>query len=117
VFNSIEKIIYGFVCMAVATYSIDMILNGSRESVQVTIISRHYSEIANKIGKEMNRGVTLLNGRGWYSNENMEVVMTMIHKSQAGELMRIVSEVDKQAFVSMARVMGVYGKGFEQLRQ
>ncbi|HOD55181.1 MAG TPA: YitT family protein [Candidatus Cloacimonadota bacterium] len=117
VFNSIEKIIYGFVCMAVATYSIDMILNGSRESVQVTIISRHYSEIANKIGKEMNRGVTLLNGRGWYSNENIEVVMTMIHKSQAGELMRIVSEVDKQAFVSMARVMGVYGKGFEQLRQ
>ncbi len=116
VFHSIEKIIYGFVCMAVATYSIDLFLNGSRESLQVTIISKKYADIANKIGKDMNRGVTLLNGKGWYSNEDIEVIMTMIHKSQSAEIMRLVQETDDKAFVSMARVMGVYGKGFEQLR-
>lgn len=117
VFHSIEKIIYGFVCMAVATYSIDLILNGSRESVQVTIISKKHKEIADKIGIELNRGITLLDGKGWYSHEKVEVIMTMIHKSQTNELMRIVTSVDNTAFVSMARVLGVYGKGFEQLRK
>lgn len=116
VFNSLEKIIYGFVCMAVSTYSIDLFLNGSRESLQVTIISKKHQEVADKIGKELNRGVTLLKGKGWYSHDEMEVIMTMIHKSQSSELMRLVTEVDDKAFVSMARVMGVYGKGFEQFR-
>ena len=40
----------------------------------------------------------------------------MSHKTQASEIMQIVSSIDKEAFVSMARVMGVFGKGFEQLR-
>ncbi len=117
IFHSIEKIIYGFVCMAVAAYSIDMILSGSRESVQVTIMSEKNVEISDKIGTEMNRGVTLLNGKGWYKKEDVMVVMTMIHKSQVQDLMRIVTEIDDKAFVSIARVVGVYGKGFEQYRR
>lgn len=116
IYNSIEKIIYGFIVMTVATYSIDMVINGARESVQIMIISKHFEEIANQIGVELNRGVTLLNGKGWYSKEDIQVVMTMSHKTQASEIMQIVSSIDKEAFVSMARVMGVFGKGFEQLR-
>ncbi len=116
VYHSIEKIIYGFIVMSVATYSIDMVINGARESVQVTIISKEYLEIAERISKELNRGVTLLDGQGWYSKENVQVIMTMVHKTQSSEIMKIVSSIDKEAFVSMARVMGVFGKGFEQLR-
>lgn len=117
IFHSIEKIIYGFVCMAVAAYAIDMVLSGSRETVQVMIISAKNTLIADRIGIEMNRGITLLDGKGWYSKEETQVVMTMIHKSQTHELMQIVNDIDNKAFVSIARIVGVYGKGFEQYRR
>ena len=89
IYNSIEKIIYGFIVMTVATYSIDMVINGARESVQIMIISKHFEEIANQIGVELNRGVTLLNGKGWYSKEDIQVVMTMSHKRKRVRLCKL----------------------------
>ena len=47
-FHSIEKIIYGIVVMAVSSYSLDMILEGSKQSAQVMIFSEKYKEIAKK---------------------------------------------------------------------
>lgn len=116
VFGSIEKIVYGYVAMGITSYTIDLLFTGSKQSVQVFVFSRKYVEIADRIGKELSRGVTIIDGKGWYSGEQTQILLVMVRKQQAGQLFRIVKEIDSQAFMSVNNVMGVYGKGFEEIR-
>lgn len=115
-FQSVEVMVYGYVTMAVTAYVIDMVLVGSKQSVQVMIISRFYNEIADSIGAEGKRGITLLNGRGWYTKKDFNVVMIVVRKNEMQYLFRTVKGIDPEAFVSVASVMGVYGKGFDRIR-
>lgn len=112
----IETMVYGFVTMAIQAYTIDAVLSGNRQSVQVFIFSRLYEQIADQITSRIKRGVTVIDGIGWYTRENQKVIITLVRKQEASALYRIVKEVDKNAFITTANVMGVYGKGFEEIK-
>jgi len=114
--NRIETIVYGYVAMAVTAYSIDAVLSGSKQSVQIFIFSTKYAEIADRITKELNRGVTLVDGKGWYTKEEQKVLITMVRKFEANDVYKIIKEIDPDAFTSTASVMGVFGRGFETIR-
>jgi uncharacterized membrane-anchored protein YitT (DUF2179 family) len=116
IFGSIEKIVYGYVAMGITSYTIDLLFTGSKQSVQIFIFSKQYDVIADRIGKEVMRGVTIIDGKGWYTGEQTKVLLVMAKKPEAGQVFRIIKEVDRDAFMSVNNVMGVYGKGFEQLR-
>ena len=102
--------------MAITAYSIDAVLSGSRQSVQMFIFSKFYSEIADRITSQMNRGVTVIDGTGWYTKESQKVVVTLVRKHEASDIYKIIKEIDPDAFISVANVMGVYGRGFERIR-
>jgi uncharacterized membrane-anchored protein YitT (DUF2179 family) len=93
-----------------------MILSGARQSQQFFVFSKHYETIARRITQEMNRGVTIIDGQGWYSKNEQKIVLIIARKSESNGIYRIIKEVDKDAFLSVGNVMGVYGKGFEQIR-
>ncbi|MGD9977349.1 MAG: YitT family protein [Bacteroidales bacterium] len=112
----IETIVYGYVAMAITAYSLDAVLSGSKQSVQVFIFSKRYGEIADRITNELNRGVTVIDGQGWFSKETQKVLITLVRKHEANDVYRIIKEIDAEAFISVASVMGVYGKGFERIR-
>lgn len=112
----IETIVYGYVSVAVTSYAIDAVLSGSRQSVQLLIFSKSYDAIANQITEQINRGVTVIDGVGWYTKENQKVVITLVRKHEVSDIYKIIKEVDQNAFVSVANVMGVYGQGFETMR-
>lgn len=116
VFQSIEKIVYGYVTMAVISYSIDMVLSGSKQTFQMFIFSPKYGEIANRIDKEVKRGITLIDAEGWYSKKKSKIVMVLIRRQETSQVIRIVKEIDPDAFISQNNVMGAYGKGFETIR-
>ncbi|MGE5680261.1 MAG: YitT family protein [Bacillota bacterium] len=116
VFGSLEKIVYGYVTMAVSSYAVDMILEGSKQSIQVFIFSNNNEQIAERIGNELHRGITFLKGKGWYTNEDKEVLMVVAKKNELSLILRMIKELDEDAFISMASVMGVFGKGFEKIR-
>ena len=115
-FQSLEVMVYGYVTMAVASYSIDMLLMGHRRSVQLFIFSPHHDVIAERIANDIGRGVTLLDGKGWYSKEDISVLMVVVRRYEASTVFRAVKEIDPEAFISVANVMGVYGKGFDPIR-
>jgi len=115
VFHSIEKIVYGIVVMGVASYTVDMVLNGARQSVQFFIFSDKYEEIANTIIEQAHRGCTILDGTGWYTKKPSKVLVVMAKKTESVAIFRIVKNIDPAAFISQSSVIGVYGKGFEQL--
>lgn len=115
-FGSIEKIVYGLTTLAISTIAIDMVINGVRQSVQFFIFSKNYDEIATRINIDMHRGVTILDGMGWYSKEPMKVVTVVVRKNESISIFRIVKEIDPNAFISQASVIGVYGEGFDVIK-
>lgn len=116
VFQDINKIVYGLIVMAVMTYSIDLVINGFRQSVQVLIISDKYETIANAINLELNRGCTLLDGMGWYTKKSTKVIMVLAKRAESVQLFRLVRSIDEKAFISQSTVRGVYGEGFDKFR-
>ena len=116
VLNSVEKLVYGYVSMWVVAYSIDAFLTGAQQSVQLFIVSEKYEQIANFINSEARRGLTIFDGTGWYTRQNVKVIMTVVRKRESPEIFRKIKELDPNAFISLNSVMGVYGKGFDQLK-
>lgn len=115
-FHSLEKLVYGFVSMAVVSYSIDLILSGSKQSVQIFIFSENFNSIAEKINQDINRGITIIDGQGWYTKKDKKILMIIVRKHEIQKIIKIVKSIDPKGFISMGSVMGVYGKGFEEIR-
>jgi len=113
--HSIDKMVYGFVSMAVISYTVDAFLTGSNASAQMFIFSPKYDEIADFIN-ESGRGVSVLNATGWYTQQDVKVLMTIVRKKETSILFRKIKEIDPNAFISMASVMGVYGEGFDKIK-
>ena len=116
VFEDYQKIISGLIVMGVMTYSIDMVINGFRQSVQVLIFSDKYEVIADAINRELNRGCTVLDGMGWFSKKPTKVIIVLAKRTEAIEMFRLIKSIDENAFISQSTVRGVYGKGFDQIR-
>jgi len=116
VLRSPAKLVYGYVSMWVVSYALDSFLSGSNRSAQMFIISKKYEEIADFINLEAIRGVTILNGTGWYTKEDTKIVMSVVKKRETSAIFRKIKEIDPEAFITMGSVMGVYGQGFEQLK-
>ncbi len=116
VFQSPAKLVYGYVSMWVVSYSLDSFLSGANRSAQMFIISKKYDKIADFINMEATRGVTILEGRGWYTKEDTKVIMSVVRKKETSMIFRKIKEIDPEAFISMGSVMGVYGQGFEKIK-
>ncbi|MBO7277444.1 MAG: YitT family protein [Bacteroidales bacterium] len=115
--NGIEQLVYCFVCLGVFTYSIDFVVEGEKQTYQITIMSQMSNEIADAIGNEVKRGVTLLNGWGWFSKKDQKVLLVIAQKKDKVEIMRLVKAIDPNAFISIAKTQGVYGKNFMQIKK
>ena len=113
----VETMVYGFVTMAIQAYTLDAILSGNRQSVQIFIFSQHHEKIADQIISRVRRGVTVIDGTGWYTKENQKVIITLVRKHELTDVYRIIKSVDHDAFITVANVMGVFGKGFEELKK
>ena len=72
--------------------------------------------MADAIAYEMKRGVTAISAKGWYSQENKEVLMVVIRKTDLNLLLRYVKTIDPDAFLSISNVTGVYGLGFDTIK-
>ncbi|MDD3356972.1 MAG: YitT family protein [Dysgonamonadaceae bacterium] len=115
-FQSVEKIIVGFVIISVLYYAVDMVISGSRQSVQFFIFSSKYDEIATHINSELERGCSVVDGIGWYSKQPQKIIIVLARRNESTSIFRLVQRIDKKAFVSQANVVGVYGKGFEEMK-
>jgi len=116
VFGDVPTIVYGYVSMGVASYAIDMVISGSKQSAQMFIITKDHETLADEIGLNINRGISVIDAMGWYSKENKKMLMVVVRKHETPQVFKIVKQHDPDAFISMGSVMGVYGFGFEEIR-
>ena len=116
VFHDWKRVLFGFCVLFVMSVVIDYVVNSNRQSVQFLIFSKKHEEIAETITRELHRGVTLLDGTGWYSKQSIKVVVVLAKKNQSTEIFRMVKDIDENAFISQSNVVGVYGEGFDKIK-
>lgn len=111
-----HKVMFGLCVMTLENVSLDYVMNARRESVQFMIFSRKYMEIADEIGTQTNHGVTILDGHGWYTGQEVKVLCVLAKKNESTEIFRLIKMIDPNAFVSQSSVIGVYGEGFDEMK-
>jgi len=114
--NSIEQVVYGFVAMGVSAYCVDMAIEGAKQSVQIFIFTKKHDEIRNEVILNLDQGLTVLEAKGGYSQQDVKVLMLLAKKKDSQAILKMVKIVDPDAFISMGSVMGVYGQGFDKIK-
>ena len=114
--EKITTVVYGLILITVNGYVIDLYLSGSKQSVQLFIMSRKYEEIADAITKDIHRGVTVLPAMGWYTKKENHVLMVVTRKTDLNFLLKYIKTIDNDAFLSVSSVSGVYGNGFDAIK-
>jgi uncharacterized membrane-anchored protein YitT (DUF2179 family) len=115
--EKVTTVLYGLILVTVNSYVLDMYISGSQQSVQLFILSKEYEKIADAISKEMHRGVTVLDGKGWYTKQETKVLMVLTRKTDLNLMLRYIKQLDPNAFLSVSSVNGVYGKGFDTIKK
>jgi len=114
VFRDISRALYSGVAIYLTGTVIDAVVYRFDYSKVALIISKHYEEVAEMVTSELDRGVTYLNGEGYYSGVETKVVLTAVKKQQLAELKRIVVEIDPDAFIIVQEAHQVLGDGFSR---
>lgn len=112
----VPTIVYGWVVTFIIAYLTDMLINTNRQATQFYIFSTRWEDIANAINTEAHRGVTVFDAEGWYSKQQIKVLMVWCRKIESVTIFRIVKSVDENAFITQTNANGVYGKGFDRIK-
>ena len=112
VFKNVAMALYSGVSIFVSGRVVDAVVYKFDYSKVALIISKEYDVIAKKIGDELHRGATFLEGQGAYSGQNTKVVLTAVKKQQIAELKQLVVDIDPDAFIIVQEAHQVLGDGF-----
>ena len=116
VFHDLTMVVFGYSTLIISMFLLDYFMNSIRQSVQFFIFSNKYEQIAETISRELDRGVTVLYGEGWYSKEQRRVLTVLAKRKEGIKIFRIINQIDPNAFVSQSNVVGVYGEGFDRIK-
>jgi uncharacterized membrane-anchored protein YitT (DUF2179 family) len=95
---------------------LDLIMLVKESAVQVLIFSNQLELIGDYITRIMGRGVTALKAIGWFTQEDRQVLMVMLRKTELSDLVKAVKEIDPKAFVTIVPANNVYGEGFDEMK-
>ncbi len=115
--EKVTTVLYGLILVTVNSNVLDLYISGSQQSVQLFILSKNYEQIADAITTGLNRGVTVLDGKGWYTKQDSKVLLVITRKTDLNVLLRYIKQIDPSAFLSVSSVNGVYGNGFDTIKK
>lgn len=104
--------LYSIVAVVVTSRLMDRMIEGVKFAKLLYIVSDYAEEVAEKILREMNRGVTSLSGRGMYSSHEKSVLMCAVSRRELVKIRRLVKEADSRAFLIISDVREIMGEGF-----
>lgn len=114
--HKIENVVFGYIVMFTMTYVLDMIVDGNKQSYQIMVFSKNNAEIGDAVTREIGRGATLMEAEGCYSHQKNPVLIIMVHRTDKSSVMQLIHRIDENAFISVSKTQGVYGRNFEKLK-
>lgn len=107
-----REAMYTLVVVFIGARVIDFLQEGGYPARGAMIISERNEQIARQISKEMERGVTILKGSGYFTKQDRDVLYCVVGRNEIVRLKNIISSIDPQAFVTVSAVHDVLGEGF-----
>lgn len=112
VFKDLRTVLYTLMMVAIASKVIDFVTEGGYGSKGVMIVSQKSEELAQAIDREIERGITLIKAQGFYSRTDINMVYSVIYKSQLQEMKDLIRRIDPHAFITITDAHEVLGEGF-----
>jgi len=116
VVHDVQKLVYSFVVLIVSIIVSDLVIDGYRQTYQFMVFSQKNREIAQKINTRLHRGATFLKGYGSYNQQESDVLLIVAHRTDKGDITRIIKEIDPSAFITISKTASVFGKNFDNIK-
>lgn len=108
----VNKLLVTIISLYIGTKVMEFVIEGLNTKKAMTVISSRPDEVAKVIDQKIGRGVTIIDGRGYYSKEDKEILYVVISKTQVSKAKRLIRKIDENAFLVIHDVRDVYGNGF-----
>ena len=112
-FRTIEIGLYSAIAIYLMGKMIDIIFEGTNFAKTLLIISPKYQEIAEAVGKRINRGSTGIYSKGMYTNDKKMMLLCVGSRTEAYDIESIAKSIDRGAFIIILNAREVLGKGFK----
>lgn len=113
--RNLETPLYSVIALYILVKVIDLILDGIGYAKAFFIISNEPDVMGKSILEELDRGVTMLKGKGMYTGDDRDVLLCVVNRAQVTKLKEVVHGVDNKAFVMVADIHEVLGEGFKEI--
>lgn len=112
-FRELEIGLYSAITIYIMGKIIDLFFEGIDFAKMILIISPKNQEISKRVNIQMRRGTTAIYGKGMYKNEDKEILMCVVSRGEVRHIMKIIRDIDKNAFIIITNAREVYGNGFK----
>lgn len=109
--------LYSWLTIYVTGKAIDFMLEGGNYHKALFIISKEHEKIKQKILFDLERGGTYFNGKGMYTNEEKQIIYTVVSRREVAILEQYINSIDPNAFITIMDTREILGEGFQSLNQ
>lgn len=114
VYGEFNNTLYSVITLVLSSFVLDKVVYGMDYAKVALIISDRYEEIAQAIDTQLDRGVTLLHGQGFYLRSDKFVLLSAVKRKQLAQLKDLVMSIDPSAFIILQDAHQVLGDGFKR---
>lgn len=107
-------VLYSFVCVFMSTGVLGIVTSGFDKGNVVYVFSSDNEKIADEISTRMSRGVTILDGMGWYTKNPEKIILCVVKKSELFQIKLLVKTIDPNAFLVVSESTETIGRGFKE---
>jgi uncharacterized membrane-anchored protein YitT (DUF2179 family) len=107
------SIFFSVITTYMQTTSLNIINSGFDKTRVAYIFTDRYEAVADALMQDMKRGVTLIDGQGWYTKESKKIIFCVVKKNEIFDLKTLVRRMDENAFMILSEATETIGKGFK----
>ncbi|MCR2045608.1 YitT family protein [Anaerosalibacter massiliensis] len=115
--RKVETSLYSIISLYTSVKVVDLMLEGIGYLKAFLIITNKPKEISKAIMNELERGVTLFKGKGMYTEDDKDILLCVVNRSQFTKVKDIVNTIDTYAFVMVTEMYEVIGEGFKEIKK
>ena len=107
----LERVLYTLIYFFINAYVVNLVVIGLSQRKAIMIISPQWKEISRQIMEKLQRGVTMVQGEGGYSGQQLQILYSVITLTELSRFKEMVRKIDPNAFVVVTETLEVMGKG------
>lgn len=111
----IKMAMYGILGIILNSFLIDYVMQSFQDTKEIVIISSKSKDITNYIVNTLDRGATIYTAKGAFTNNEKEVIRTVLNRKEYVKLKKYIQLLDKNAFITVNTVHATFGEGFIRL--